>query len=149
MPKDIADGDSRRSKLSSNDQLRKKLLGKRPLPGVAATSQATGHVGSKPTGIVRNHKPAVAIALEEEDVEADGRSSLGKSKRRKKFHVEETLDQSSEEDGRDEKEGISLGKNSKRSANFLDEVLAAKEKERRKKSKSKKGKQESVVDGVM
>ena len=148
LPKDIADGDSRRSKLSTNDQLRKKLLGKRPLPGVAATSHASGHVASKPTGVVKNHKPAVASTMDEEDIEADGRSSLGKSKRRKKIHVEKTLDLSSAEDAEDLKEG-SVGTTPKRPANFLDEVLAAKEKKRRKKSKSKKAKQGSPVEVTM
>ena len=81
-----------------------------------------------------------APALDDDDVEADGRSSLGKSRRRKTRQEGLPPAPVRAEDAVDgEPSSVeSAPHGSKRRVNFLDEALAAKEKKRRKRTKKKK-----------
>ncbi|MCJ1472761.1 hypothetical protein MMC13_001410 [Lambiella insularis] len=143
LPKDIKDGDGRRQELSSNDKLRKQLLGKdfAKLYGPSGSRTRLGlgtlPIGSKP-------RPAASTVREEmrDDNDEEGRSSLGKPKRGAKAnrpvveeqeHADEIGTQS-----HDATELHELHSSSKRARNYLDEVLAEKmRKKAKKKQKSK------------
>ncbi|KAL9633596.1 MAG: hypothetical protein Q9204_003332 [Flavoplaca sp. TL-2023a] len=147
-PEDLREWDLKRQKLSSNDELRRKLLGK----DYAKLRGTNGHdrmqhrdagyplaVGSKP------RPPPVKRGLEgDSSDEEDGRASLGRKKVKKPAEVIETnSDDEIEAEAKDTKEFRSGRqeplKNSRRANNYLDEVLSQK-KEKKYKSKRKKAK---------
>ncbi|KAL8842968.1 MAG: hypothetical protein Q9176_002271 [Flavoplaca citrina] len=147
-PEDLKEWDLKRQKLSSNDELRKKLLGK----DYAKLRCTSGHdrmqhrdagsplaVGSKP------RPPPVKRGLEgDSSDEEGGRASLGRKKVKKPAEVIETnSDDEVEAEAKDQKELRSgrqeLLKISRRANNYLDEVLSQK-KEKKQKSKRKKAK---------
>ncbi|MCJ1243302.1 hypothetical protein MMC30_000499 [Trapelia coarctata] len=146
LPKDVKEGDARRQELSSNDRLRKQLLGKEfaKLYGKGGKGEKGGFglvpVGSKPRPV---DKPKLA---EEQDDEGEGRSSLGRMKRRpqvKKAEPEDLGSDSGDVDRSSVMKKKEPSRSSKRIGSYLDEVLAEKQrKKQRKKQKNKADPQE-------
>ncbi|KAF3480750.1 uncharacterized protein GIQ15_06097 [Arthroderma uncinatum] len=106
IPQKEADGSIKRTELSSNDKLRKQLLGKN-----FRKTEAPGpkNAGSriKQTGSTPNQANEVA----EDSDEEDGRSSLGKSKRKG--------------NSEDQSSAVKTGSGvKKRTGSYLDEVLS-------------------------
>ncbi len=129
------DGDVKREELSSNETLRRQLLGrdykkvragKGPLGGVAV-------VGSKPRPLGSTRE------IGQESGDEEGRSSLGKSKRKRRVEeTEEGAGVSDEEVTRVSKASMGTSRPQKRAVNYLDQVLAEKSRRQRKKSKKRK-----------
>ncbi|EGD89454.1 hypothetical protein H112_03077 [Trichophyton rubrum D6] len=114
IPQKEADGSIKRTELSSNDKLRKQLLGKN-FQKAEASRLKNASTRTKQTGPT----PSQKNELVEESEEEDGRSALGKGKKGKN-----SSDQSPAASGADPG-----GK--KRASSYLDEVLSRR--------KSKKG----------
>ena len=141
LPADIKDGDPRRQELTSNDKLRRQLLGKdfQRLQGKGAMTGESGpgsvQVGSKP-------RPApVKRELEPDDEHEAGRSSLGKSKRKKVTVRQEAADVKVPYGG--EAKTPDNPRPPKKASNYLDEVLADKSRKKQKKKNKKKRKMEA------
>ena len=141
MPKD---GDVKRQDLSSNDKLRKQLLGK----DFAKLYERSGSGGKSGLGVLpMGSKPrptAAKRAVENDEEDEGGRSSLGKSKRRRKADK-----QGSDEawDGTGTTKSVEsnleeLVSRPKKPSNYLDEVLA--DRERKKETKKRKGNKKGV-----
>ncbi|KAL8745688.1 MAG: hypothetical protein Q9184_007842 [Pyrenodesmia sp. 2 TL-2023] len=154
VPDDLKDGDMKRQKLTSNDLLRRQLLGKdhakaRSQGGHRHADQkapgATLPVGSKP-------RPA-ALKRKADDSSEDegGRSSLGKRKHLKYISTGKSGGEGSElvaeaMDHKDKRrERPEVIKSSRRSTNYLDEVLSQKNEKKHKSKKKKKGPQDMVT----
>lgn len=148
MPKD---GEVRRENLSSNDKLRKQLLGKDYVKKLkngtkAATTLGSGQWqgGSKPKP---SSVPTKRAADDDDSEDEGGRSSLGKTvkgtgtKAGSKTAEEATLEIKQMDGGGSEAETKPL----KRPSNYLDEVLA--ERSLKKRKKSKKRKKAQVIGG--
>lgn len=142
LPADVKDGDARRQELTSNDKLRKQLLGKN-----FQQLQGKGRGGSKsaPGSGQRGSKPrpaAVKRDWESEDDDEIGRSSLGKSKRKKVAAMQEAADGGDVEDVRaldgGGVENFDDARPPKKARNYLDEVLAEKSRKKQKKKNKKK-----------
>ncbi|EFR04329.1 hypothetical protein MGYG_07338 [Nannizzia gypsea CBS 118893] len=107
LPQKEADGSIKRTELSSNDKLRKHLLGKN-FQKAEASRLKNASTRTKQAGPAPSHKNEI---IEESD-EEDGRSALGKGKKGKKA---------------DSQPPISSGTDSgrkKRTSSYLDEVLS-------------------------
>ncbi|KAL8715073.1 MAG: hypothetical protein Q9220_001030 [cf. Caloplaca sp. 1 TL-2023] len=149
VPDDMKDGDLKKQKLTSDDKLRKQLLGKdyaklaKNPKHIHDGRGVTGHVGpmgSKPRPTLEKRN-----VDEGDSDEEGGRSSLGKQKRRK---YEKALIVEDEQEGTmGALEGEQIhGKqgardHSKTVISYLDEVLLRKQgtkKEKKKKKKKKK-----------
>ncbi|KAL7276929.1 hypothetical protein RUND412_000073 [Rhizina undulata] len=143
IPKDFLDGDSKTSKeFTSNDKLKRKLMGRK----AAATSDkakfsVAAHCLSKPM-------PRTNATGEESSDEDEGRSSLGKSKRRKVKAEEQADEQADENETSDQGAFVSSkpsaspksspepaksSNGAPRFANYLDAHLAQKSKQKKKK----------------
>ena len=127
----------KREGLSSNDKLRRQLLGRdykklQAVSGVRGRSEGIAAViGSKP-------QPRRDTARKSKDEDDEGRSSLGHSKRKqKKSETEnaEVLDAEAPRAPEATTQAISPPR--KRAMNYLDEVLAEKSRKQRKKNKKK------------
>lgn len=141
LPADIQDGDARRQELTSNDKLRRQLLGKNHLKlqnkRLDGSKSAPGSVqlGSKP-------RPAdVKREWDSDDEDEAGRSSLGKSKRKKVAATREAADGGDDEgvkalDGEETKR-LDNSRPPKKASNYLDEVLAEKSRKKQKKKNKK------------
>ncbi|KAI4139536.1 MAG: hypothetical protein L6R39_006242 [Caloplaca ligustica] len=141
VPDDAKIGDLSRQKLTSEDLLRRQLLGKgyaklRNKGGLEQRDpRGTPQLGSKP-------RPAQAPAKRKvEDVSSDeegGRSTLGKKRDSKPFHSGngESDDRALVDDEDHQRESPEVMKHPKKPTNYLDEVLA----QRQHKHKSKKKK---------
>lgn len=142
LPADIKDGDARRQELTSNDKLRKQLLGKNFQQlqgkgrGESKSAPGSGQRGSKP------RPAAVKRDWESEDEDGAGRSSLGKSKRKMKAAMQEAADGGDVEDvtapDGGEIKTFDDSRLPKRARNYLDEVLAEKSRKKQKKKNKKK-----------
>lgn len=151
VPNDFKDADMKRQNSSSNDLLRRQLLGKDRSKvqnnGVHRQGDQRGlggvlHVGSKP-------RPAPA-KRKVEDVSSDeegGRSSVGKRK-----HLETAKATGNEEVevgqlglGPGRRERSEAVKRSKRVTNYLDEVLSRKSEKKQRNKKRKKVAQDSTL----
>ncbi|KAL8995375.1 MAG: hypothetical protein Q9169_004883 [Polycauliona sp. 2 TL-2023] len=146
LPDNPKDWDLKRQTLSSNDQLRRQLLGQdhaklRARGGYE--KPALTHVGP-PTLVGSKPRPTtVKRGLEHDSSDEEGgRASLGRKKAKKPAEViKPEQAQSVEEDikniedGRNERQGT--GKHPARAKNYLDEVLSQK-REKKRKSKRKK-----------
>ncbi|MCJ1256579.1 hypothetical protein MMC24_004403 [Lignoscripta atroalba] len=140
IPKDIKDGSLKRQELSSNDKLRKQLLGKdfMKLYGKSKDGSKLGSVasqlGSKP-------RPPPAKTMHDDDEDEGGRSSLGKSKRKQEDQIVggDNVEDDSVTTARVRKANLLLtAKPLKRRNNYLDEVLADKSKRQKKKRRKNK-----------
>lgn len=153
LPEKAADGSWNRTELSSNDQLRKQLLGKNyervmkasqkqaaPVKG-AATGAATGQSGTAaPAG-------SGADVGDDEDDDEEGRAALvGKKKRKvepargtkkKNATVDSSQHQNAGEDGeessatKEEPKQQAPSKGRKKATSYLDEILAGRSKKRK------------------
>ncbi|KAL8673114.1 MAG: hypothetical protein Q9168_002446 [Polycauliona sp. 1 TL-2023] len=152
IPENLKDWDLKRPKLSSNDQLRRQLLGKDHAKlGVKGGFQQTAlndagpslQVGSKP-----RPRPVKRGLEDDSSDEEGGRASLGRKKVKKPAEDIETEQADHvgggtkiKEERRDEQHGTE--KPSGRARNYLDEVLSQnrekKRKSRRKKEKKDEG----------
>ncbi|KAI9875421.1 MAG: hypothetical protein M1830_008482 [Pleopsidium flavum] len=142
LPKDIPDGDRRRQELSSNDKLRKQLLGK-DFPKLQATVEKRKAGPGERQAFARPRPIPVKRQFEEDDEDDEGgRSSLGKSKR-------QTVKDGSADGGGevdDETRPFGIVKSSptrngggrKSASNYLDEVLAEKSRKKKRNKKQKK-----------
>lgn len=131
MPKKAADGSWERTELSSNDKLRKQLLGRN------WEKMSTQIPVGKQTGRPNPTKPLPQEIRNKntEDTSGDdeeGRSSLGKNKRKRTVQDQQSLDETSES-----KESTSAmtpkRTGAKKTGSYLDEVLS----QRKKKKKNK------------
>ncbi|MCJ1392079.1 hypothetical protein MMC18_004946 [Xylographa bjoerkii] len=138
LPQDIKNGDERRHELSSNDKLRKQLLGKEFARLYGKTgSAAKKEFGALPLG--SKPRPVATKQVVEEEVEEEaGRSLLGKPKRRIGPDLQEA-EEVERRGGRNEPlpyfntGGKSSMSSSKRGSTYLDEVLAEKLRKKKKK----------------
>ena len=133
MPKD---GDTKREELSSNDKLRRQLLGRDYKKAQAGkreggSSEGTVLMGSKPRPVDSRRE----VSQESED--EGGRSSLGKSKRKRQVEQVDA-EISDEEATKVTKAKMRLHLPSKRAVNYLDQVLAEKSRKKHKKTKKQK-----------
>ncbi|KAL8925387.1 MAG: hypothetical protein Q9208_003479 [Pyrenodesmia sp. 3 TL-2023] len=152
VPDNLKDGDLKRQKPTSNDLLRRQLLGKDHAKAVSKEGHrqadqrgagATLPVGSKP-------RPALLKRKADESSEDEGgRSSLGRRKHREHIsdglnggEVSEIVEEAThrEDKRRDSPEAV---QRPRKSTNYLDEVLSRKNE---KKHKSKKKKNKGVQD---
>ena len=139
LPKDVKDGDFKRQELSSNDRLRKQLLGKDFAKLYGATVGAwKGRLGGANLGSKPRPMTTSKVDVEEEDDE-EGRSTLGKSKAKKKIPIqqgpENLEDDSKEVNDHMEASNADPSRPSKRVSSYLDEVLAEKHRKKQKKKK--------------
>ena len=148
LPADVKDGDARRQELTSNDKLRRQLLGKdfqriqgKGLNGNRSTP-ASGLAGSKPL------PPPTKRELKSDDEEEAGRSSLGKSKRKRVVSRREAADGEDDGDVKATFGGAAETPDNprppKKASNYLDEVLAerSRKKQKKKNKKRRKGRAE-------
>lgn len=149
IPENIKDGDLQRQKLSANDELRKQLLGRDHAKIHAkAKGGREGIVGMIPGSGPRmaGSKPRPQSLkrpfLEESEEEEGGRSALGKTRKKKQARVKpkEDADAVDAEERNDRQEEPAVTANiHKKSSKYLDEVLARKERnKKRKRSKRRK-----------
>lgn len=139
----IKDGDLQRQKLSVNDELRKQLLGRDHARIQAKTNGGRNGMG----GIVPGPGPMMAGSKprpeslkrpiqEESEGEEGGRSSLGKTRKKKQVQVRlgENADAVVAEELNDRQEEPAVTANThKRLNRYLDEVLARREGNKKKK----------------
>lgn len=143
LPKD---GQVRREDLSSNDKLRKQLLGKDYEKHTKAMTKNAGKPGLSMPANGNKYQPTPLKRTIEDDSEDDGgRSSLGKPKPKKR------RDGESDEDGPKGIEVVAKKTDTRTSAaaprknvNYLDEVLTKKTEKKRKKRKNKHKDQENA-----
>ncbi|KAK2810400.1 hypothetical protein FQN50_002889 [Emmonsiellopsis sp. PD_5] len=120
LPKSQADGSANRTELSSNEKLRKQLMGKN-YKKFAANAQNTGRPVAE-----KKHQPPPASRVEpESDDEEEGRSSLGKNKRKRPMRE----DKNTAVEGEDDAENAEFTSNSrtsqrKKPVSYLDELLS-------------------------
>ena len=135
MPKD---GDVRREELSSNEKLRRQLLG-RDYKKAQGRRSENGHGEGK---LAMGSKPRPAGHTREVDRESEdesGRSSLGKSKRKREVEqTKEDADVSDEDISKATNTSIGASPPPKRVTNYLDQVLAEKSRRKHKKNKKRK-----------
>ncbi|KAL8692622.1 MAG: hypothetical protein Q9218_002386 [Villophora microphyllina] len=143
IPEDVLDGDLKRQKLTSNDVLRKQLLGK----DLARLQNKSGRGQGDPRGLEGTlpvgSKPRPAPAKrKEDDISSDdegGRSGLGKKRPRKMEATEDGqgIEVNAQEDRKLAHIGSENGHHSKKPRSYLDEVLAQKQKKHKTKKKRK------------
>ena len=148
LPAAIKDGDARRQDLASNDKLRRQLLGKDfqrlQGKGLKGSKSVSGSIqlGSKPRPV------PVKRELESEDEDEAGRSSVGKSKRKK---VASSFGVANGQEGEDvnapDGGATQVPRPPKKASNYLDEVLAERswKKQKRKNKKKRKDGGEDVL----
>ncbi|KAL8750602.1 MAG: hypothetical protein Q9199_006962 [Rusavskia elegans] len=147
LPEDLKDWDLKRQKLSSNDQLRRQLLGKdhAKLRSKDSHDRTALRDAEPPLSIGSKPRPTpVKRGLEDENSDAEGgRASLGRKKVKKPAEaagpekdkcIEDAVNK--EEPGNERQATL---KHSKKANNYLDEVLS-KRKEKQHKAKKKKEK---------
>lgn len=129
----MKDGDFNRLELASNHKLRRQLLGSDSSKRLAKSKQDDESIagqmslGSKP-------QPAWQRALVDDEQDEGGRSSLGKSKRKREGDNQEPEQGEIDDDG-----GTHIRPTKpKRTTNYLDEMLAEKQRKKEKKLKRKK-----------
>lgn len=142
----------RRQELSSNDKLRKQLLGKDYAKKQKYGTKYTGkyesgplHLGSKPKPSPTPTKRAV-----DDDSEDDrGRSSLGKTVKTSRARPESVFTENAMGKTKQVEENSSKAEAQPliKASNYLDEVLADRSLKQRKKSKKKK-KQQVIADAA-
>ncbi|KAI4186574.1 MAG: hypothetical protein L6R41_003390 [Letrouitia leprolyta] len=144
-PEDIKDGDPNRQKLTSNDLLRRQLLGKDHTRLQTKSSQREGYPNGHGGAVSAGSKPrpqSTKRKVEEENSgDEDGRSSLGKKKQRKFDDHEGGNVVDVEKDSRHEhqdEQRVSL-KHSKVTGSYIDEILSQREKKRKKKKANHPG----------
>ncbi|KAI4196910.1 MAG: hypothetical protein LQ350_006223 [Teloschistes chrysophthalmus] len=144
IPEDVTKGDLKRQKLTSDETLRKHLLGKDhgklQIKGGQGQGDRIGLGRAMPAG----SKPRPTSGKREEDrVSSDdegGRSQLGKKRRREVEDSEE--EQKNEVDASPDnevagKKRLESAKRSKKATSYLDEVLAQKQKKHKSKKKQR------------
>lgn len=142
LPADIKDGDARRQELTSNDKLRRQLLGKnfQKLQG-RGINESKSALGSVQLGS-KSRPAAVKREWDSDDEDEAGRSSLGKSKRKKVAATREAAGGGDDEDVRapdgEEIRRLDASRLPKKARNYLDEVLAEKSRKKQKKKVNKK-----------
>ena len=142
LPEEIPDGDWRRQNLTSNDKLRKQLLGK-DFPKLQARKLEKNRMGSTTSQMVGKTRPALVKRHMEDDVDDEGeagRTSLGKAKRQsagvQASRGEDDSDLAIRPPGHGKADPAYHNGRRKPVSNYLDEVLA--EKSQRKKHKKRK-----------
>ena len=141
LPKD---GEVKREEYSSNDKLRKELLGKDYDKKRAKYAKENGK--SRPSSNILGSKPRpTSVRRDEDDSEGEGeggRSSLGTSKstlnkQTSKEQVDEAI-ATTVDAGESTRLGSGESRPPKRARNYLDEVLSERSRKRQKKNKKKK-----------
>ncbi|KAI4176084.1 MAG: hypothetical protein LQ348_006072 [Seirophora lacunosa] len=153
VPDDLKDGGAlNKQKLTSDDLLRKQLLGKDYLE-----SKRKEERGQRGSGVVvpLGSKPLPAAAKRKaEDVNSEdegGRSSLGKKKHREYVKLQddrgpETQGGGGEVDHRDYRQGRpEVAERSVKATNYLDEVLSRKSEKKRKSKKKRNVAQDGLA----
>ncbi|KAJ6084412.1 Protein of unknown function DUF3245 [Penicillium sp. IBT 16267x] len=147
LPEKAADGSWNRTELSSNDKLRKQLLGKNYDRFMKAEAEKKAAAKAS-TAAAQAAKTAAAAANkqdEESDDEEEGRMALiGRNKRKaaplkaKAKVVDEEQEKDSQEDGQDAPSAKEVPvrqaplKGKKKATSYLDELLAERAKKRKK-----------------
>ena len=133
------DGDVKRQELSSNDKLRRQLLGK-DMAKLYSKSGRGGKLGPGVMPLGSKPRPAPTKKVEEEDDDEEGRSSLGKSKRRKQVQNQKPVAQEDQAEALGSAEPT-VSENARRSkkvsTNYLDEVLAEQQRKKQKKKRKR------------
>ena len=135
----------KREQLSSNDKLRKQLLGsdyaRKHKNGDRRNGEQIVKSNPFPTGSKPCPTPSKQYAEDDSDDDR-GRSSLGKSKQRAtKNRVQQSINPDENDlakPDKTEKDGLLESRPPKRSSNYLDEVLADRSRKKHKKSKKQK-----------
>ncbi|KAI9797287.1 MAG: hypothetical protein M1833_005583 [Piccolia ochrophora] len=150
LPTPTSEAGVKAAQLTSNDRLRKRMLGKNGMRSrlssqpVTTTSMPAQFSNQNRAGR-RNTRPSTSDDVEDED---EGRSALGKKKERPGANASGN-DEMASFNGEDEVlagVGVSSRKRtSKRPPNFLDEVLAEGSKRKKKRSNAKDRAKESHV----
>ncbi|KAL8697564.1 MAG: hypothetical protein Q9224_002252 [Gallowayella concinna] len=144
VPTDLKYGDVKRQKMSSNDLLRRQLLGKDHArlqnkgdhgQGGQRIVERSLVIGSKPRPI-----PVKRKGESESSGDEGGRSSLGKKKRKKWVEIvdSEEMEGADADMVKDEESPRELVKKEKKANNYLDEVLSQKKEKKPKKKKKRK-----------
>ncbi|KAL8809971.1 MAG: hypothetical protein Q9223_005069 [Gallowayella weberi] len=148
VPEDLKDGDLKRQKLSSNDVLRRQLLGKdhARLPNKGGHAQGNQRTAGGPLPIgSKPRPPSSKRRAEDESSSGDegGRSSLGKEKQKKSVEIVESvetegvdIDATNNEES--PRQWVKAAKSSKKANNYLDEVLSQRKEKKPKKKKKRK-----------
>ena len=138
------DGEVKRQELSSNDKLRRQLLGK-DMARLYGKSGSGGKFGSGSMPLGSKPRPTpMRKAAEDEDDDEEGRSSLGKSKRRKHVESQEPAVHNNQIIAKEVAESSvsdAAGRSKQTRINYLDEVLA--EQQRKKQKKKRKREKEA------
>ena len=132
------DGEMKREELSSNDKLRKQLLGNDYARKHADRNRRIEAKGSHRSPLPAGSKPRPAQSKprgEDNSEDDGGRSSLGKSKM---GAVKRPHQPSARLDESDAVEGSTDSPRPKRASNYLDEVLADRSRKKHKKIEKKK-----------
>ncbi|KAL9005128.1 MAG: hypothetical protein Q9188_002082 [Gyalolechia gomerana] len=138
-PEDVKDGDLKRQKLTSNDVLRRQLLGKDHARLYSKHHQRPGEqrgtTGILPAGSKPQHASTIRKLEEESSGDEGGRSSLG-NRKHGRLDVNEGQKEvetvSTYQRQRQNERQQSL-KHTRATGNYLDEVLSRKEKKHKKK----------------
>lgn len=139
------DGKGRREELSSNDKLRKQLLGKDHEKKMGKRKREDGQVRLGSVLIGSKPRPTPSERQVEEDSEDEpGRSALGKSRHISKEKLAHQSMVGTEDATRQLKEPeqeplAELSRPHKRTSNYLDEVLADRSRRKHKKANRKAG----------
>ncbi|KAL9614888.1 MAG: hypothetical protein Q9167_000630 [Letrouitia subvulpina] len=143
IPENIKDGDVQRQKLSANDELRRQLLGRDFLKMQAKVKGGRDGMGRVVPGsgplMARSAprpEPVKRPIQEESEEDEGGRSLLGKASKKKKAQVklEEDADAVDVEELNSGQEEPTMTANThKRSNRYLDQVLAQRERNKKKK----------------
>jgi len=128
VPKTLADGSSNRTELNSNDKLRGRLLG-RNFGKIRPQSLPTSHKSLRERKQTQFSKSFSHSNVESDDEE--GRSSLGKSKRKRTANEDYTAMRNEIAD--DIKTPATAGgAQGKKTGSYLDEILDGRSKKKRK-----------------
>lgn len=141
LPQNTPDGSWKRSELTSNEKLRKQLLGKNYKKAAKENTPSS----KKPAGSNAASSASVAgltIPADDEDDEEEGRTSQIGKKRKKLGKADPELSETNTSldnagDGSEElpstkKTAPSVARGKKKATSFLDEVLAERSKKRKK-----------------
>lgn len=138
------DGEVKREELSSNEKLRRQLLGKDWEKKLGKRKREEGESKSRPLMVGSKPRAANSKKVKEDSDEEPGRSALGKSRGKAERKLAGQPDDTAREDAvlplstSTDVRPMEDSRGSKRqSNNYLDEVLADRSRKKHKKSKKK------------
>lgn len=139
----------RREELSSNDKLRKHLLGRNHAKKQTDSINLMSRSGPEPLKVGSKPRPRSTKRDADDDSEdGGGRSSLGRSAKRSRTRPGPgAVDEAMVETEQLERDGsIATRQPLKKASNYLDEVLADRSLKKQKKRKKKKKKEQVIAE---